>query len=168
MIHSNNVPSPHVSFVFVVFCCYTHTKQFDTYLINVSAGNVLNLYNNCFYSNLLQGRGLVHLADASSLGDVRQNAGSNGGDRTECDFLHVENGTKSNSDKNDRSVCVGFDQAICGLDIAIPSPTTGGTPPLETGKGPSSASGSSSPLRMFSLPSSLLSVSALILCWNSK
>jgi hypothetical protein len=154
-----------------VFRCYTH-KQFDTYLINVSAGNVLNLYNNCFYSNILQGGGLVYLANTSSLGDVRDNAGSNGDDdsssRTECDFLHLENGTTI----DDHNVCIGFDQATCGLDIAIPPPTAGGTPSLETGKGPSSASGSS-PLRIFSPlpPSSLLSLSvagALILCWNSQ
>jgi hypothetical protein len=123
----------------------------------VDAGNELNLLGNCFHDNLLEGRGLVHVADASSLGDVRNNAGVSNHPRytnrnatttttktsdkdnvLECDFINV-NGT------NDE--CFGFDQTTCGLDgVSSPPPSTGGGGgPLETGSASGSASSGGAP-----------------------
>jgi hypothetical protein len=124
-------------------------------LINVDAGNELNLLGNCFHDNLLEGRGLVHVADASSLGDVRNNAGvsnhplytsrnatttktSDKDNVLECDFINV-NGTNGE--------CFGFDQTTCGLDGVSSPPAPSGGGPLETGSAPGSASsGGAAPL----------------------
>ena len=85
--------------------------QFDTYLINVEPGNVLNLNNNCFFSNVVEGRGLVHLDAKESLGTIENNTGG-GLDPmlTDCDFVHL--------DENDTgTTCIGFDDTTCSVEF---------------------------------------------------
>lgn len=114
--------STHVSFF----------QQFDTYLINVEAGNVLNMKHNCFSTNVLEGRGLVHLETKDSVGSINNNAGiGQDAKLTECDFVHVDGGSGD--------TCIGFDTTICSA--RAPGDSSG---VLETGRGCATGSNCSS------------------------